>query len=134
MGGTGERKKRLKKESVVGREACERRTVLSHHHGPNHSDLDTRSSHRGARLLHLLQVKGAGKTPFSRGGDGRKVLRSSLREFVCSEAMHALGIPTTRAAALVASSTVVERDPLYDGNVRMERCAAVLRLAPSFLR
>ena len=62
-----------------------------------------------------LQVKGAGKTPYSRTADGRKVLRSSVREFLCSEAMHHLGVPTTRAGTCVTSSTTVERDPMYDG-------------------
>ncbi|GAX75938.1 hypothetical protein CEUSTIGMA_g3381.t1 [Chlamydomonas eustigma] len=81
-----------------------------------------------------LQLKGAGRTPFSRAGDGRKVLRSSLREFLCSEAMYHLGIPTTRAATLVVSDTRVERDPFYDGKPVMERCAVVSRLAPTFLR
>lgn len=63
-----------------------------------------------------LQLKGAGLTPYSRAADGRKVLRSSLREFLCSEAMAALGVPTTRAGALVTSDTRVERDPAYDGH------------------
>jgi uncharacterized protein YdiU (UPF0061 family) len=64
-----------------------------------------------------LQIKGAGITPYSRKADGRAVLRSSIREFLCSEAMHYLGVPTSRAASLVVSndSTVV-RDKLYDGN------------------
>jgi len=54
-----------------------------------------------------IQFKGAGKTPYSRSADGRKVLRSSLREYLCSEAMHFLGIPTTRAASVVTSDTRV---------------------------
>lgn len=62
-----------------------------------------------------LQLKGAGKTPYSRTADGRKVLRSSVREFLCSEAMFRLGVPTTRSASCVTSSTTVERDPMYDG-------------------
>jgi len=62
-----------------------------------------------------LQLKGAGKTPYSRTADGRKVLRSSVREFLCSEAMHHLGVPTTRAGTCVTSSSTVERDPMYDG-------------------
>ena len=57
-----------------------------------------------------LQFKGAGKTPYSRSADGRKVLRSSLREFLCSEAHHYLGIPTTRAGTIVTSDTRVVRD------------------------
>ena len=63
-----------------------------------------------------LQIKGGGPTPFSRGSDGRAVLRSSIREFLCSEAMWALGIPTTRAASLIVSDTTVARDKLYTGN------------------
>uniref|UniRef100_UPI00358FB6D1 protein adenylyltransferase SelO, mitochondrial n=1 Tax=Myxine glutinosa TaxID=7769 RepID=UPI00358FB6D1 len=81
-----------------------------------------------------LQLKGAGPTPYSRQSDGRKVLRSSLREFLCSEAMHHLGIPTTRAASCTTSDTRVLRDPFYDGNSQMENCTVVLRIAPTFLR
>ncbi len=62
-----------------------------------------------------LQLKGAGPTPYSRTADGRAVLRSSLREFLCSEAMHHLGVPTTRALSLVATGDQVMRDVLYDG-------------------
>ncbi|KAM3849418.1 protein adenylyltransferase SelO-1, mitochondrial-like, partial [Diretmus argenteus] len=68
------------------------------------------------------------------GGDGRKVLRSSIREFLCSEAMAALGIPTTRAASVVTSDLYVSRDPLNDGRRLPERCSVVLRVAPSFIR
>lgn len=60
-----------------------------------------------------LNLKGSGLTPFSRSGDGRAVLRSSIREFLCSEAMYNLGIPTTRAASLVVSEQTVTRDKLY---------------------
>ena len=74
-----------------------------------------------------VQLKGAGRTPYSRGGDGRAVLRSSIREFLCSEAMHALGIPTTRALAIVGSDR-----PVYREN--QETAALVTRLAPSFVR
>ncbi|TRY85223.1 hypothetical protein DNTS_009266 [Danionella cerebrum] len=81
-----------------------------------------------------IQVKGAGPTPFSRQADGRKVLRSSIREFLCSEAVFALGVPTTRAGAVVTSDTRIMRDIFYDGNPRMERCSVVLRIAPSFIR
>jgi uncharacterized protein YdiU (UPF0061 family) len=81
-----------------------------------------------------LQLKGAGPTPYSRRADGRAVLRSSLREFLCSEAMHHLGIPTTRALALVTTGEDVVRDLLYDGNARPEPGAVVCRVAPSFLR
>ena len=81
-----------------------------------------------------IQLKGAGVTPYSRRGDGRAVLRSSLREFLCSEAMHHLGIPTTRALALVASGETVVRDMFYDGHPQAEPGAIVCRVAPSFLR
>lgn len=81
-----------------------------------------------------IQLKGAGKTVYSRRGDGRAVLRSSLREFVCSEAMQALGIPTTRALSLMLTGESVLRDMLYDGNVQGEPGAIVSRLSPSFIR
>ncbi|XP_051543529.1 protein adenylyltransferase SelO-like isoform X2 [Myxocyprinus asiaticus] len=81
-----------------------------------------------------LQLKGSGKTPYSRSGDGRAVIRSSVREFLCSEAMHFLGIPTSRALSLVLSEEPVWRDPLYNGNVIKERGAVVLRLAKSWFR
>lgn len=81
-----------------------------------------------------LQLKGAGMTPYSRQGDGRAVLRSSIREFVCSEAMHALGVPTTRALSLVSTGDLVERDMFYDGNATMEPGAIVCRVAESFIR
>ena len=81
-----------------------------------------------------LQLKGAGPTPYSRRADGRAVLRSSIREFVCSEAMHHLGVPTTRALSLVATGEQVVRDMFYDGNPRPEPGAVVCRVAPSFIR
>jgi serine/tyrosine/threonine adenylyltransferase len=81
-----------------------------------------------------LQLKGAGPTPYSRRADGRAVLRSSVREFLCSEAMHYLGIPTTRALSLVLTGDQLERDMFYDGNAEMEPGAIVCRVAPSFLR
>lgn len=74
-----------------------------------------------------LHLKGAGKTPFSRFGDGRAVLRSSIREYLASEALHALGIPTTRALVLVGSQEPVYREQVETG-------ATVLRTAPSHLR
>lgn len=74
-----------------------------------------------------IQLKGAGRTPYSRGGDGRAVLRSSIREYLCSEAMHALGIPTTRALCIVGSDHPVYRED-------EETAALVTRLAPSFVR
>ena len=81
-----------------------------------------------------LQLKGAGPTPYSRTADGRAVLRSSVREFLCSEAMHHLGVPTTRALSLVATGEQVVRDMFYDGNPRPEPGAIVCRVAPSFIR
>jgi uncharacterized protein YdiU (UPF0061 family) len=81
-----------------------------------------------------LQLKGAGRTPYSRTADGRAVLRSSLREFMCSEAMHHLGVPTTRALSLVGTGESVVRVMFYDGNARPEQGAVVCRVAPSFLR
>ena len=81
-----------------------------------------------------LQLKGAGPTPYSRHADGRAVLRSSIREFLCSEAMHHLGIPTTRALTLVGTGEDVVRDMFYDGHPRAEPGAIVCRAAPSFLR
>ena len=82
-----------------------------------------------------IQFKGAGKTPFSRSADGRKVLRSSVREYLCSEAMAALNIPTTRAGTLVTSfETRVARDKFYDGHPTMEPTAVITRLAETFIR
>jgi uncharacterized protein YdiU (UPF0061 family) len=81
-----------------------------------------------------LQLKGAGPTPYSRRADGRAVLRSSLREFICSEAMHHLGVPTTRALSLMLTGDDVVRDMFYDGRPALEPGAIVSRVAPSFLR
>jgi serine/tyrosine/threonine adenylyltransferase len=81
-----------------------------------------------------IQLKGAGPTPYSRRADGRAVMRSSVRELVCSEAMHHLGIPTTRALSLVATGEPVQRDLLYDGHPRYEPGAVVCRVARTFLR
>jgi len=81
-----------------------------------------------------IQLKGAGPTPYSRRADGRAVLRSSVREFLCSEAMHHLGVPTTRALSLVGTGESVERDMFYDGHPRDESGAIVCRVAPSFVR
>lgn len=81
-----------------------------------------------------LQLKGAGRTPYSRGADGLAVLRSSVREFLCSEAMHHLGAPTTRALSLVLTGEQVTRDMFYDGNPQLEPGAIVCRVAPSFTR
>jgi uncharacterized protein YdiU (UPF0061 family) len=81
-----------------------------------------------------LQLKGAGRTPYSRTADGRAVLRSSVREFMCSEAMHYLGVPSTRALSLVATGEAVVRDMFYDGHPQEEPGAIVCRVAPSFVR
>lgn len=81
-----------------------------------------------------IQLKGAGPTPYSRRGDGRAVLRSSLREFLCSEAMHYLGVPTTRALSLVETGDAVVRDMFYNGNAAPEPGAIVARVAPTFVR
>jgi len=81
-----------------------------------------------------LQLKGSGQTPYSRGGDGLAVLRSSVREFLCSEAMFHLGVPTTRALSLVVTGEQVMRDMFYDGNAKFEPGAIVCRVAPSFTR
>jgi serine/tyrosine/threonine adenylyltransferase len=74
-----------------------------------------------------VQLKGAGRTPYSRGGDGRAVLRSSIREFLCSEAMHGLGIPTSRALCVTGSDAPIYRE-------EAETAAVVTRVAPSFVR
>jgi uncharacterized protein YdiU (UPF0061 family) len=81
-----------------------------------------------------IQLKGAGKTPYSRHADGMAVLRSSIREYLCSEAMFHLGIPTTRALTLTLTGEEVIRDKLYDGRAAYEPCAIVARISPSFLR
>ena len=74
-----------------------------------------------------IQLKGAGRTPYSRMGDGRAVLRSSIREFLCSEAMHGLGIPTSRALCITGSPAPVRRE-------EVETASVVTRVAPSFVR
>ena len=81
-----------------------------------------------------LQLKGAGPTPYARTADGRAVMRSSVREFLCSEAMYHLGVPTTRALCLIATGEQVVRDMFYDGHPRPEPGAIVCRVAPSFIR
>ena len=86
------------------------------------AEIDDRENHS-----RELQLKGAGQTPYSRFADGRAVLRSSIREYLCSEAMHGLGIPTTRALALVGSPQSVRRETL-------ETAAVVCRIAPTFVR
>jgi serine/tyrosine/threonine adenylyltransferase len=77
--------------------------------------------------LWELQLKGSGPTPYSRGGDGRAVLRSSIREYLCSEVMHGLGIPTTRALCLIDSKTPVYREEVESG-------ALIVRMAPTHIR
>ncbi len=81
-----------------------------------------------------LQLKGAGETPYSRNADGLAVLRSSIREHLCSEAMFHLGVPTTRSLSLILTGDEVLRDMLYDGNATYEKGAVVCRVAPSFIR
>jgi len=81
-----------------------------------------------------LQLKGSGITPYSRFADGKAVLRSSIREFLCSEAIHHLRIPTTRALSLVTTGEEVIRDIMYDGRPEPEPGAIVCRVAPSFIR
>lgn len=82
----------------------------------------------------MLQLKGAGETPYSRTADGLAVLRSSLREYVCSEAMYHLGVPTTRALSLIGTGEQVMRDMLYDGHPALEPGAVVCRVSSSFVR
>jgi uncharacterized protein YdiU (UPF0061 family) len=81
-----------------------------------------------------IQLKGAGETPYSRNADGLAVLRSSIREYLCSEAMHYLGVPTTRALSLAVTGDQVLRDVMYNGNSAYEKGAIVCRVSPSFLR
>jgi uncharacterized protein YdiU (UPF0061 family) len=81
-----------------------------------------------------VQLKGAGQTPFSRGADGRAVVRSSVREFICSEYMNNIGIPTTWALALVGTGDKVVRDILYSGNPQYEEGAITVRVSESFIR
>ena len=81
-----------------------------------------------------VQLKGAGETPYSRTADGLAVLRSSVREYLCAEAMFYLNVPTTRSLSLSLSGDNVLRDVLYDGNSAYEKGAIVSRISPSFLR
>ncbi|MFK7921471.1 MAG: YdiU family protein [Bacteroidia bacterium] len=92
-----------------------------------------------AEVIHddkrwALQLKGAGETPYSRSADGLAVLRSSIREHLCSEAMHHLGVPTTRSLSILLTGDNVLRDVMYDGNPAFEKGAVVCRVAPSFIR
>ena len=86
------------------------------------------------KIVLELQLKGSGVTPYSRFADGKAVLRSSIREFLCSEAMHHLGVPSTRALSLVSTGEDVTRDIMYNGRPAPEPGAIVCRVAPSFLR
>ena len=94
----------------------------------NLGEIDTPTGHL------MLQLKGAGPTPYSRGADGFAVLRSSVREYLCSEAMHGLGISTTRALCLIGTGDDVMRDMFYDGHPKTEPGAVVCRLSSSFIR
>ena len=89
---------------------------------------------RHNNISYTLQLKGAGPTPYSRTADGFAVLRSSIREYLCAEAMHYLGVPTTRSLSLMLSGDQVLRDILYNGNPEYEKRAIVCRVAPSFIR
>ena len=89
-----------------------------------------------------MQLKGAGRTPYCRGADGRSVLRSSVREFLAQEYMHALGVPTSRSLTLFVSKSEIVRRPWYLENSRSinpniltnNPTAITTRVAPSFLR
>ncbi|MGA1028042.1 MAG: protein adenylyltransferase SelO [Burkholderiaceae bacterium] len=113
---------------AIGQPRCYATVYAGHQFGVFVPRLgDGRALNLGALNGWELQLKGAGPTPFARHADGRAVLRSSVREFLCSEAMHGLGIATTRALSLVVSQTPVVRE-------RLEPAAVVCRIAPSFLR
>ena len=81
-----------------------------------------------------MQLKGAGPTAYSRRADGRAVLRSSVREYLMSEAMYHLNVPTTRALSLVSTGENILRDMFYDGRPEHEPGAIVMRVSPTFLR
>lgn len=100
----------------------------------NLGEVKTDAANSAAARHWTLQLKGAGPTPYSRTADGLAVLRSSVREFLCSEAMFHLGVPTTRALSLVKTGEQVMRDMFYDGRARYEPGAVVCRVAPSFVR
>ncbi|MCU0327538.1 MAG: protein adenylyltransferase SelO family protein [Chitinophagales bacterium] len=84
--------------------------------------------------IYSIQLKGSGLTPFSRRGDGRAVLRSTIREALIQEYFHALNIPTTRTLALGLTGEKVTRDMFYDGNLKLESGAILARVSPSFIR
>ena len=95
---------------------------------------DGRAINLGEIKNWAVQLKGSGPTPYSRTADGLAVLRSSVREYLCSEAMHHLGVPSTRALSLSLTGDKVLRDVMYNGNPAHERGAIVSRVAKSFLR
>lgn len=89
---------------------------------------------KNQKNTYTLQLKGVGQTPYSRQGDGLAVLRSCIREHLCSEAMHYLGIPTTRSLAVLTTQEKVWRDPYYNGNHKQEARGISARVADSFIR
>ena len=95
---------------------------------------DGRAINLGEIKNWAVQLKGSGPTPYSRNADGLAVLRSSVREYLCSEAMHHLGVPSTRALSLSLTGDQVLRDVMYNGNPAHEKGAIVSRVAKSFLR
>ena len=95
---------------------------------------DGRAINLGEIKNWAVQLKGSGPTPYSRTADGLAVLRSSVREYLCSEAMHHLGVPSTRALSLSLTGDQVLRDVMYNGNSAHEKGAIVSRVAKSFLR
>jgi uncharacterized protein YdiU (UPF0061 family) len=95
---------------------------------------DGRAINLGEIKDWAVQLKGSGPTPYSRTADGLAVLRSSVREYLCSEAMHHLGVPSTRALSLSLTGDQVLRDVMYNGNPAHEKGAIVSRVAKSFLR
>jgi len=100
----------------------------------NLGELSFANTECGTIKYKTIQLKGAGSTPYSRTADGLAVLRSSVREFLCSEAMYHLGIPTTRALSLCLSGEEVMRDMFYDGRAKLELGAVVCRVSSSFTR
>ena len=95
---------------------------------------DGRAINLGEIKDWAVQLKGSGPTPYSRTADGLAVLRSSVREYLCSEAMHHLGVPSTRSLSLSLTGDQVLRDVMYNGNPAHEKGAIVSRVAKSFLR
>ncbi len=95
---------------------------------------DGRALNIGEINRYQLQLKGSGKTPYSRQGDGKAVLRSSIREYLMAEAMHHLGVPSTRSLSLSVFEDKIERDILYNGNISQEKTALLCRVTQSFVR